>query len=117
VLLHQFPYQRSITKKQWYAEIKRNIMNHDFDNVENIITKHIDSLVSNIDLKKALSEIVALRNSPTFVNLKGKSVTLSFKYVDDLGTASPDLIRVNETNYIHVCPVVASPALVSIFPQ
>ena len=92
-------------------------MNHDFDNVEYIITRHIDSLISNIDLKRELSEIVALRNSPTFVNLKGKTVTLSIKIVDDLGTAFPDLIRVNETNYIYVCPVVASPALVSIFPQ
>lgn len=103
-------------EKTVVSEIKRNIKNHDFDNVEYIITKHIDSLRSNVDLKRELSEIVALRNSPTFVNLNGKTVTLHFKLVDDLGTAFPDLIRVNETNYIFDCPVVVSSALFSIFP-
>ncbi len=104
-------------EKTVVSEINRNIGNHDFDNVEYIITKHIDSLRSNLDLKRELSDIVALRNSPTFVNLKGKTVTLQTKLVDDLGTAFPDLIRVNETNYIYVCPVVVSSALFSIFPQ
>lgn len=98
------------------AEILKGIKDRDYRNVEKIITTHIDSLSANIDLKRELSEVIEIRNSPTFVDLKGMNVILNVKYVDELETSFPDLIRVNEENYIYVCPVVISSALISIFP-
>lgn len=98
------------------AEILKGIKSHDYKYVETIISTHIDSLSANIDLKKELKEVVELRNSPSFIDLKGMTVTLITKYVDELETSSPDLIRVDEKNYIYVCPIAVSPALISIFP-
>ena len=97
-------------------EIMKGITDRDYRSVEKIIATHVDSLSSNVDLKRELSEVIETRSSPTFVDLKGKTVSLTTKYVDELETSFPDLIRVNEKNYLYFCPVVISPALISIFP-
>jgi hypothetical protein len=66
-----------------------------------------------------LLELETIRNSPTFIDLKGMTITLSpftTKYVDNLESSTPDLIRIDEKNYLYVCPITIVPAFISIFP-
>lgn len=99
------------------ADLINGVMRRDYMSVQEIVSNHMGSLVASIDIKRKMANVVALRNSPEFVDLRDIDLVVFPKIVDDLEDSSPDLIRINDKTYLYACPFVISPALISIFPS